>query len=275
MDKIVTVVIPTYNRKRHTDRAVASVKSYDPGLVEIIVVDDCSEEPYSYRERLNPAGIAVRVIRCAANVGAGLARKTGVDAAAGDVIAFLDSDDVFCAPWVDAVIREHLAHDASARKASLYVGSPTGGKYSHSVVWRMVNALSENTRLRMCRLVTIFFNPFYTPSIAIAKPLCRFSNRLRHCEDYYTLASAIFRARILNVISVPACVLGRKPNSKGGLSGTWLNMFKGEMSVRMHLLKADLLPVLYRLLVPVGMAYQIARSLMKFIIQKRHVPHKA
>jgi len=87
MSPKISVVIPTFERQRLTDRAVRSVLAQTRMPDEIIVVDDGSPHPYRNADR------RVRVIRCELNRGAAAARNIGIRAAAGSHIAFLDSDD--------------------------------------------------------------------------------------------------------------------------------------------------------------------------------------
>lgn len=87
----VSVVIPAYNRADTVKAAVESAlgQSYKP--LEIIVVDDASSDDPA--KALTDFHGSIRIIRHMTNRGAGAARNTGIDAAAGDYIAFLDSDD--------------------------------------------------------------------------------------------------------------------------------------------------------------------------------------
>lgn len=83
----ISVVIPYYNGKKYIYKAIESCHSND---MEIIVVDDNAPDPFSY-EGQQP----VKIIRLAKNVGQGMARNAGLDAASGDWITFLDQDDEF------------------------------------------------------------------------------------------------------------------------------------------------------------------------------------
>jgi glycosyltransferase involved in cell wall biosynthesis len=87
----VTVVIPTYNRRDLVREAIASVTAQSYPDVEVIVVDDGSAD-----------GTAEVVQQCAgvqyvyqANRGVSAARNVGVAHARGELIAFLDSDDLW------------------------------------------------------------------------------------------------------------------------------------------------------------------------------------
>src|ERR1700739_2517083 len=127
MDKLISVVIPTFDRKALTDRAVESVAPSRPELFEIIVVDDCSTVPYAYDRTVNPSGVPVWTFRTAANAGPGLARKLGVERSNGSVIAFLDSDDVFEAGWPDAVLAEVVKQGNSLGEGLYIAGNVAGG----------------------------------------------------------------------------------------------------------------------------------------------------
>ena len=102
----VSTVIPTYNRAALLARAIRSaVAECEPGD-EVIVVDDGSTDDTEAIVR--EWGPPVRYLR-AAHGGAGAARNAGVRAATGDLVAFLDSDDVWVSgklSWQRAVM-EH------------------------------------------------------------------------------------------------------------------------------------------------------------------------
>src|SRR5262249_43626334 len=88
----VTVIIPTFNRGHIVTDAIDSVLAQTVPCLEIIVVDDGSRD--DTRERLVPYMDRIVYIY-QHNQGVSAARNTGVDAAKGDLIAFLDSDDVW------------------------------------------------------------------------------------------------------------------------------------------------------------------------------------
>jgi len=88
----ISVIVPVFNREVYLREALDSILKQTRPADEIIVVDDGStdgsgEVARSYRER----------VRCIpqANQGIGGARNTGIAAAQGDLIALLDSDDLW------------------------------------------------------------------------------------------------------------------------------------------------------------------------------------
>lgn len=91
----VSVVIPAYNRGERLARTVTSVLAQTFDDYEIVIVDDASAtHPISALGKLvdDPR---IRIIRHERNRGASAARNTGVQAARGRFIAFLDSDDAW------------------------------------------------------------------------------------------------------------------------------------------------------------------------------------
>ncbi len=84
-----SVVIPTFNRAHTLSRAINSVISQTFQANEIIVVDDGSTDETQELLRQWPD---IHVIM-QTNHGVSAARNSGIQAAAGDWIAFLDSDD--------------------------------------------------------------------------------------------------------------------------------------------------------------------------------------
>lgn len=99
----VSVVIPCFNAGAYLRDAVRSVETQtgvgagEFELCDIVVVDDGSDDPAT-RDVLRDIA-ALPVVRIVANEqqkGSGGARNTGIAHAAGDWIAFLDADDVFC-----------------------------------------------------------------------------------------------------------------------------------------------------------------------------------
>lgn len=88
----VSVVIPVYNRVVLLPRALRSVQAQTFQDFEIIVVDDASTE--DVETVVKEAGHGrIRYLRLDRNGRAGRARNAGTEAARGEWVAFLDSDD--------------------------------------------------------------------------------------------------------------------------------------------------------------------------------------
>lgn len=92
----VSVIIPTYNRAPLLPRAMDSIIAQTCTDWEIILVDDGSTDdtPVVAARYEQQLGHRLTVIR-QPNAGSSAARNRGIDAARGEFIAFLDSDDEF------------------------------------------------------------------------------------------------------------------------------------------------------------------------------------
>ena len=88
---LVSTIVPVYNAEAHLDQAIRSVlaQSYTP--TEVILVDDGSTDRSP--DLAASFGDRVRLIR-QPNHGAAHARNHGLQVARGDLVAFLDADDV-------------------------------------------------------------------------------------------------------------------------------------------------------------------------------------
>lgn len=106
-DPLVSVIIPTRNRAVMTLEAVASVRRQTYGRVEIVVVDDGSDLPLD-ASLLGPDATMIRT----SHRGSGPARSLGLSRSSGELIASLDSDDLwepdFLERSVDAMRRHQL-----------------------------------------------------------------------------------------------------------------------------------------------------------------------
>jgi glycosyltransferase involved in cell wall biosynthesis len=95
-NELISVIIPTYNRKDMLIRAIESVRKQNYKHVEIIIINDFStdgtkeylEEHYSNHEQ-------IKIFHNEMNLNAGTSRNIGYQASQGDYVIFLDDDDYY------------------------------------------------------------------------------------------------------------------------------------------------------------------------------------
>jgi GT2 family glycosyltransferase len=97
----VSVIIPTYNRSELVREAIASVLAQSFSDFELIVVDDGSEDGTAEVVRAFPDVRYVYQLNC----GVSAARNHGVSLSTGELIAFLDSDDL----WQPCKLEQQVA----------------------------------------------------------------------------------------------------------------------------------------------------------------------
>ena len=93
---LVSVIIPTFNRKQLVCNAVASVLAQTYRNIECIVVDDHStDNTLESLTELSKQDSRLRLISHLENRHLSAARNTGIEASFGELIAFLDDDDIW------------------------------------------------------------------------------------------------------------------------------------------------------------------------------------
>ena len=89
---LVSVIIPTYNRKHILTKAIQSVINQTYQSLELLVIDDGSTDGTEKAVK-EFSDSRIRYFRYECNMGVAAARNVGVREATGEYIAFLDSDD--------------------------------------------------------------------------------------------------------------------------------------------------------------------------------------
>lgn len=114
----VSVVTPTYNRAAVVGRAITSVLNQTFSDLECIVVDDGStDQTVPLVEGFQDPRL--RLVRLPANGGPSLARNVGIQAACGELIAFLDSDDEWLPQKLELQVKR-MQEAADPRVAVIY-----------------------------------------------------------------------------------------------------------------------------------------------------------
>lgn len=93
----VSVIIPTYNRSEYIQHSVQSVLSQTYRDVEIIVCDDASTDNTVevVRSIQVKSSLPIKIEVLPFNLGVSAARNKAIFLAEGELIAFLDSDDIW------------------------------------------------------------------------------------------------------------------------------------------------------------------------------------
>ena len=96
---VISVIIPTFNRRDVVGRAVQSVLEQEMDQFELIVVDDGSDDgTVGFLSTIDDSRLTVISQE---NAGVCVARNVGVAASSARFVTFLDSDDEACPGWLD------------------------------------------------------------------------------------------------------------------------------------------------------------------------------
>ena len=107
----VSIIVPVYNVKKYLGRCVRSLTHQSHQNIEIILVDDGSTDGSSELcDVLAVNDQRIQVIH-KQNEGLGEARNTGIDAAKGEWICFVDSDDFVAERFVEILLQAAVYND--------------------------------------------------------------------------------------------------------------------------------------------------------------------
>ena len=112
----VSVIIPTFGRPERVCSAIDSALAQTYAEVEVVVVDDNprgSANQAATELALRPYidSLQIRYITRTSNGGGSAARNTGTDAVTGDLITFLDDDDIYMPDKVAKQVQHMLTSE--------------------------------------------------------------------------------------------------------------------------------------------------------------------
>lgn len=211
-EPLLSVIIPVYGTEKLVPRCLDSIIKSSYKNIEIVVVDDKSPgniaEIISFYEDIYPN---ITFIRHQANKGLYAARISGVEAASGDYIAFLDSDDRVSCDFYRRLIQKAELDNADMVIGEYVLEFPNGTyqyqNYSHT---RLCELSAENEDVLKCLLqqkgsdysLWVVWNKIYHKSIW-EKALPYLKQQKRHlimCEDIlYSTVLYAFSERLRSV----------------------------------------------------------------------------
>ena len=108
---LITAIIPLYNGAPYIEQAIRSVLTQSLPPAELIVVDDGSTDRgpqiVEHMAADRPAKLPIKLLR-QPNGGQSSARNFGVKHASGDLIAFLDQDDIWYPDHLEKLVKPFL-----------------------------------------------------------------------------------------------------------------------------------------------------------------------
>lgn len=132
MDKLVSVIVPVYNGEGYIGTCLESIRKQSYANLEIIVVNDGSRDRtlpicswYAQQDQ------RIRLIN-RKNGGVSAARNTGIMAAKGEFIGFVDSDDYLEAGFIEYLCSNALRHRVSISMCN-YNSVVNGKKFPNPV----------------------------------------------------------------------------------------------------------------------------------------------
>lgn len=144
---LVSVIMPTYNSAEFIGAAIQSVQNQTYLNWELFVIDDASNDAtIALVEDFVSLDSRIKFYQNPKNVGAGASRNTGIKAAKGSFIAFLDADDLWLPEKLLVQVNFMLRNNLAMSFSSYRLMSETG-----ELLPKIVEALPELSYKKLLR----------------------------------------------------------------------------------------------------------------------------
>jgi glycosyltransferase involved in cell wall biosynthesis len=138
---LVSVIIPTFNRFDSLKNTIQSVINQTYKNIEIIVINDCSDDSRYYTQELENMCNYIKIIHLPINLrkkynvsaAQGKTKEEGIKIAKGEWIAFLDDDDYWMPNKLEVQLNyldEH--HDIKMCSSNMIIGYETYNINNHN-----------------------------------------------------------------------------------------------------------------------------------------------
>ena len=106
-NKLVSVIIPFFNRFNLLKESIKSVANQTYSPIELILIDDYSKNKFdeNFLNQFRKENFSIKITRNEKNIGPGLSREKGRLLAKGDYIAYLDSDDFWDKKFIELLVK--------------------------------------------------------------------------------------------------------------------------------------------------------------------------
>ena len=149
----VSIIVPVYNTEKYLRQCIDSITVQTLTEIEIIIVDDGSAaECATLCDELAKNDSRIKVIH-KENGGLGLARNTGIEAACGEYVGFVDSDDYIKPTMYESLYEAAKENDADLAISGIcFVGGNTfnqSGDYSEKHYFKENTVFEEENMERL------------------------------------------------------------------------------------------------------------------------------
>ena len=189
----VSVIIPVYNTEKYLPKCLDSVCNQTLKDIEIICVNDCSpDNSLAVLQEYAKNDNRIKLINFTENKGAAAARNAGIDAATGEYIGFVDSDDFVDLDFYEKLYIKAKETNADAAKGNIY----DCDKNAQNPVLTNFYNMNEKIRENKAYFYYGFTSAIYKGAL-IETHKIRFPEHISHFEDpYFSIQVAIYIDKI-------------------------------------------------------------------------------
>ena len=188
---LVTIIIPTFNRRRWIGECLDSVKAQTYQNIETLVIDDCSTDDTVEWLRSNADYSFVEIHVQTKNGGASIARNIGIEMARGELITFIDSDDLLAPNHLETAVRTfETEKNIGLFACDSTIIDPEGAVLYSGRTWHDIQSELRqypiSTGIRSLKDVFIFSNifPGFTLPKRVLQELKGFDQAIFPMDDY-------------------------------------------------------------------------------------------
>lgn len=203
MNDLISIVVPIYRVEKHLNRCVESIRNQTYSNLEIILVDDGSDDmcPQMCDEFVRIDN-RIKVIH-QKNGGLSVARNAGIDVAKGEYIAFVDSDDCISEHYIEFLYRalEETKADIAQCDFKEFEDNSIpdfANNYTIPKIWNKMQALKSQVVPGTNIISTVAWNKLYRSSLF--KDI-RYTPGMLH-EDEFTTYRIFDKATTLVYIDI-------------------------------------------------------------------------
>lgn len=132
LSSVVSIIMASYNAERTIRQAIQSVIDQTYTEWELLVINDCSSDHTS--DIISSfADERIRLLNNSTNLGVSTTRKVGLDAARGEWIAILDSDD----QWMPEKLEKQMKYANRKGAEFVFTGSSFMDENGELINWQL------------------------------------------------------------------------------------------------------------------------------------------
>lgn len=193
----VSVIIPVYNTEKYLRKCLESVCQQTLKDIEIICINDCStDHSLDILSEYAANDSRIKLIDFSENKGAAVARNTGIDAATGEYLGFVDSDDYVDLNFYEKLYDKAIETGAEAVKGNVFFYDEKCN-FSYISSWYNNN---DDIKKNFAAFLYGFTSSIYLLTF-IRKNEINFPEHIRYFEDPYFSIKAAIKYNKLEVVN--------------------------------------------------------------------------
>ena len=193
----VSIIIPVYNVAPHLENCLDSIISQTFKNLEIIIINDCSTDGSGdIIKKYSEKDTRLKIINFEKNTGLGNARNTGLKAACGKYVVFVDGDD-----WIDKnhieilhnaiekngcdlIMATHYTFDNTTKKIKLF-------KQKKEFYNMPIDSVSQKQKVLTLRMIWSVWNKIYDRNFLLKNDIYFKTNKM---EDILFIYEVILKS---------------------------------------------------------------------------------